>query len=182
MVSYTTYALCRVEIEASLWFCKVKIASSKLIKWFLNYWEIIFCEGASDACTNPPHRIANLFYILLPWIVFFFLFWFLFHQISSRHSWNEEVWHKMTRYSFLATNFQYGAEKNRISFLATKILDPVSLCRSTGQPLRGRATPILSLCHGVFTDQFIFTHILGHSFPRNIMITIRLLKGKKYHC
>ena len=29
-----------------------------------------------------------------------------------------------------------------------------------------RATPILGLCHGVFTDQFIFRHILGHFFPR----------------
>ena len=28
-----------------------------------------------------------------------------------------------------------------------------------------RATPILGLCHGVFTDQFIFRHILGHFFP-----------------
>ena len=29
-----------------------------------------------------------------------------------------------------------------------------------------RATPILGLCHGVFTDRFIFRHILGHFFPR----------------
>ena len=29
-----------------------------------------------------------------------------------------------------------------------------------------RATPILGLSHGVFTDQFIFSHILGHFFPR----------------
>ena len=29
-----------------------------------------------------------------------------------------------------------------------------------------RATSILGLCHGVFTDQFIFRHILGHFFPR----------------
>ena len=29
-----------------------------------------------------------------------------------------------------------------------------------------RATPILGLCHGVFTDQFILRHILGHLFPR----------------
>ena len=26
------------------------------------------------------------------------------------------------------------------------------------------AVPILGLCHGVFTDQFIFRHILGHFF------------------
>ena len=29
-----------------------------------------------------------------------------------------------------------------------------------------RATPILGLYHGVFKDQFIFRHILGHLFPR----------------
>ena len=29
-----------------------------------------------------------------------------------------------------------------------------------------RLTSILGLCHGVFTDQFIFRHILGHLFPR----------------
>ena len=27
------------------------------------------------------------------------------------------------------------------------------------------ATPIVGLCHGVFTDQFILWHILGHFFP-----------------
>ena len=26
------------------------------------------------------------------------------------------------------------------------------------------ATPIVGLCHGVFTDQFIIRHVLGHSF------------------
>ena len=31
---------------------------------------------------------------------------------------------------------------------------------------RGRVTPILGLRHGVFTDQFIFRHILGHFFSR----------------
>ena len=29
-----------------------------------------------------------------------------------------------------------------------------------------RATPILGICQGVFTDQFIFRHILGHFLPR----------------
>ena len=30
-----------------------------------------------------------------------------------------------------------------------------------------RATPILGLCHeGVFTDHFIFRHILGHFLPQ----------------
>ena len=28
------------------------------------------------------------------------------------------------------------------------------------------STPILGLCHGFFTNQFIFRHILGHFFPR----------------
>ena len=27
------------------------------------------------------------------------------------------------------------------------------------------ATPIVGLCHVVFTDQFIIRHILGHFFP-----------------
>ena len=29
------------------------------------------------------------------------------------------------------------------------------------------AVPILGLCHGVFTDQFIFRHILGHFSREN---------------
>ena len=29
-----------------------------------------------------------------------------------------------------------------------------------------RATPVLGLYHGIFTDQFIFRNILGHFFPR----------------
>ena len=28
-------------------------------------------------------------------------------------------------------------------------------------------TPILGLCYGVFTEWFIFRHILGHFFPQN---------------
>ena len=35
-----------------------------------------------------------------------------------------------------------------------------------------RATPILGLCHSVFTDQFIFRHILGHFFPKNRISTM----------
>ena len=31
-----------------------------------------------------------------------------------------------------------------------------------------RATPILDLCYGAFTDQFIFKHILGHLFSAKI--------------
>ena len=36
-----------------------------------------------------------------------------------------------------------------------------------------RATPILYLCHGVFTDPFIFRQILGHFFPRKYRIHTR---------
>ena len=51
---------------------------------------------------------------------------------------------------------------------------------------RERATPILGLCYGVFTDQFIFRHILGHFFPRKYNLhhvyerirSIRYQKGK----
>ena len=47
-----------------------------------------------------------------------------------------------------------------------------------------RATPILGLCHGVFTDQFIFRHILGHLFPRkqslhHVYERIRSIKYQK---
>ena len=41
-----------------------------------------------------------------------------------------------------------------------------------------RATPILYLCHGVFTDPFIFRQILGHFFPRKYRIHTR--KTKRY--
>ena len=62
-----------------------------------------------------------------------------------------------------------------------------------------RATPIQGLCHGFFTDQFIFKHILGHFSRDNRISTmsmsalevqvdtryqkgkLNLLKGKKYH-
>ena len=48
------------------------------------------------------------------------------------------------------------------------------------------ATPILGLRHGVFTDQFIFRHILGHFFARTQNLhhvserirSIRYQKGK----
>ena len=38
--------------------------------------------------------------------------------------------------------------------------------RTAGAHIPERATPILGLCYGVFTDQFIFRDILGHFFPR----------------
>ena len=34
-----------------------------------------------------------------------------------------------------------------------------------------KATPILRLCYGVFTDRFIFRHILGQFFARNEIFT-----------
>ena len=45
-----------------------------------------------------------------------------------------------------------------------------------------RATPILGLCHGVFTDQFSFRHILGHFFPRkqNLHHVYERIRSKKY--
>ena len=50
-------------------------------------------------------------------------------------------------------------------------MDNVWTVRHKWWPLAGvhnpeRATPILGRCHGIFTDQFIFRHILGHFFPR----------------
>ena len=39
-------------------------------------------------------------------------------------------------------------------------------CVTSGALNRERATPILGLCHGALTDQFIFRHILGYSFSR----------------
>ena len=37
-----------------------------------------------------------------------------------------------------------------------------------------RVTPMLDLCHGVFTDQFIFTHIVGHFSRENRISTMSL--------
>jgi len=47
-----------------------------------------------------------------------------------------------------------------------------------------RATLILGLCHGVFTDQFIFRHILGHISRRkqnlhHVYERIRILRYQK---
>ena len=47
-----------------------------------------------------------------------------------------------------------------------------------------RATLMLGLCHGAFTDQFIFRHILGHLFPRkqtlhHVYERIRSIKYQK---
>ena len=60
------------------------------------------------------------------------------------------------------------------------------LTEETGVHNSERATPILGLNHGVFTDQFIFRHILGHFFPptQNLhhvserIRSIRYQKGK----
>ena len=49
-------------------------------------------------------------------------------------------------------------------------------------------TPIPGLCHGIFTDQFIFRHILGHFFPQKLNLhhvderirSIRYQKTKRY--
>ena len=49
-----------------------------------------------------------------------------------------------------------------------------------------RVFPVIAPCHGVFTDQFIFRHILGHFFPREENLhhdcerirSIRYQKGK----
>ena len=37
-----------------------------------------------------------------------------------------------------------------------------------------QATPMLDLCHGVFTDQFIFTHIVGHFSRENRISTMSM--------
>ena len=42
---------------------------------------------------------------------------------------------------------------------------PQRILHQSGTHNSERATPTLGLCHGVFTDQFIFRHILGHVFP-----------------
>ena len=49
-----------------------------------------------------------------------------------------------------------------------------------------RVFPVIVPCHGVFTDRFIFRHILGHFFPREENLhhdyerirSIRYQKGK----
>ena len=49
-------------------------------------------------------------------------------------------------------------------------------------------TPIPGLRHGIFTDQFIFRHILGHFFPQKLSLhyvderipSIRYQKTKRY--
>ena len=51
--------------------------------------------------------------------------------------------------------------REKIGPLVEKVNWPLS---GAGNP--EWATPTLRLCHGVFTDQFIFRHILGHFFPR----------------
>ena len=37
-----------------------------------------------------------------------------------------------------------------------------------------RTTPILGLCHGVYTDRFIFRHILGTFSSENGMSTMSM--------
>ena len=45
-----------------------------------------------------------------------------------------------------------------------------------------RATPILGLCHGVFTDRFIFRRILGKFFPRkwNLRHVYKRIRSIRY--
>ena len=37
-----------------------------------------------------------------------------------------------------------------------------------------QATPILGLCHGVFTDQYICRHVLGHFSRENRISTMSM--------
>ena len=48
----------------------------------------------------------------------------------------------------------------------------------TGAHNPERATPILGLYHGVFTDQFIFRHILGHFSRENRISTMSISEFK----
>ena len=43
-----------------------------------------------------------------------------------------------------------------------------------------RATPILGLCHGVFTGQFIFRHIFGHFFALLVFYYLKICSSKIY--
>ena len=45
-----------------------------------------------------------------------------------------------------------------------------------------RTTPTLGLCQGVFTNQFIFRHILGPFFPRkkNLNHIYERIRGKRF--
>ena len=59
-------------------------------------------------------------------------------------------------------------------------LDKDPTCTGAHNP--ARATPILGLCHGVFTDWFIFRHILGQIFPRkwNLLNVCELTRSIRY--
>ena len=51
-----------------------------------------------------------------------------------------------------------GKQEIRKTFRLASILK----CHNLGAHNLERVTPILGPCHGAFTDQFIFRHILGH--------------------
>ena len=63
-----------------------------------------------------------------------------------------------------------GKQQIRKTFRLASILK----CHNLGAHNLERVTPLLGPCHGAFTDQFIFRHILGHFFPANIESPPRL--------
>ena len=50
----------------------------------------------------------------------------------------------------------------------------IFICFMSGALNQERATPIQGLCHGVFTDQFSFKHILGYFFRENRISTMSM--------
>ena len=81
--------------------------------------------------------------------------------------------------------------KGNFLALRTQVWSPNDVIQKIEKTLTGAhnpesATLVLGLCHGVFTDQFIFRHILGHFLPwkKNLhhvyerIRSIRYQKGK----
>ena len=84
---------------------------------------------------------------------------------ASRHQRLKETEPKSWRANFFRLNMIMILT---LSYLnnTSKLIRVENKSTNTGAHNQERATPTLGLCHGVFTDQFIFRYILRHFFPR----------------
>ena len=92
------------------------------------------------------------------------------YSFSFRYPPNMNVWNMLDKEQPLFLKLRvYGAGGQLPITVKRSML--VSETRARSQSFPGafnpeRATSILGLCHGSFTDQVIFRHILGHFFRR----------------
>ena len=96
-----------------------------------------------------------------------------------------QKYHGIKQYEKYKKHHEKISQKTNPEMINTKDGDFMGVVVSAKLHMSGadnpqKATPILRLCHGVFTDRFIFRHILGQFFCAKIKSLPRLLTRSKY--